>query len=646
MKKITLLLFALVYSFGVAQNARSIDAADGWSGYMNVFNVSDDSYVTGFAYGLADLKTTLSGSMMTLQPNFKIWQDTQTDAFYFDQSTGLPVKYPELISFVEDNSLRGSDLTFSGDVDSYTIDAGYTVKVFIKALDPANGFADTLNRSITLTSSSTDFSISATAAELGATLVIQYGFSVVGPYADPANEATLGSVVLSDPNGTVDPAPSDAPTAPPARDPSDVISIYGEAYGTEVGVSNVGWDNGSDSVEETHAGNKVLKMTFNDFLGLDLGSEVDASDMTHVHIDFWIGDTYTPGQVFKPKWSNHNGAGETDAFEYTYALGSSADSQQWLSIDVPITDYANALGGGPAARANLKQLVVGTSATLDLVYVDNVYFYKDAGSGGGGGGATGDLASWTFDDASSVNIFNGISSATEPTDESEISWNANGNGTGALQFQGINDGDPVAGRGFIYRYENATFDFKGNSEFKVSFDAKFDGAYAGAAFHFEVQVPNTTAGAGQVLVQNLDIQGQINGSSWSTLEFTISHPDFDGTNGLLIMDFQIAAGAGNGDGGTVLIDNLNISGTTASTNNENLIESLVMSNPTDTEWTIKTSNTNIKSVQVFNILGKQVYNATLDKDEVRIPAYGLSSGIYIARIQTELGSKSIKLIRN
>ena len=75
-------------------------------------------------------------------------------------------------------------------------------------------------------------------------------------------------------------------------------------------------------------------------------------------------------------------------------------------------------------------------------------------------------------------------------------------------------------------------------------------------------------------------------------------------------------------------------------------ESTVVNNPTDTQWTIKTPNTRIKSVQIFNVLGKRVYSVSLDKNEIMIPAYNLSSGIYIAKIQTELGTKSIKLLRN
>ena len=40
------------------------------------------------------------------------------------------------------------------------------------------------------------FSVSATAAELPAGLIVQYGFVMVGPNADPATAGALGSVAI------------------------------------------------------------------------------------------------------------------------------------------------------------------------------------------------------------------------------------------------------------------------------------------------------------------------------------------------------------------------------------------------------------------------------------------------------------------
>jgi hypothetical protein len=182
-------------------------------------------------------------------------------------------------------------------------------------------------------------------------------------------------------------APTTAPTAPPARAAADVISIYGEAYGAEVGLANVDWDEGSNFAEETIASNNLLKVDFNDFLGTQLNSVVDATEMTNFHMDLWIVDDFAAGQILNPKWSNHTGgAGETNAFEYTNPIGAT-DAKQWISIDIPITDFT-----GDDTRADLTQFLLAVASTIDVAYVDNIYFYKSGGGGGGGTGTAGNLA--------------------------------------------------------------------------------------------------------------------------------------------------------------------------------------------------------------------------------------------------------------
>lgn len=65
------------------------------------------------------------------------------------------------------------------------------------------------------------------------------------------------------------------------------------------------------------------------------------------------------------------------------------DSQNWVAIDVALDELDTAKGLGPYARAKLKQLVIGTSGTLDVVYIDNIYFYKSATTGVDNPGLTG-----------------------------------------------------------------------------------------------------------------------------------------------------------------------------------------------------------------------------------------------------------------
>jgi hypothetical protein len=179
-------------------NSVTVATSQAWNGYVNAFNVSDDSYAFGFSYGAADLRATATATSMTLEPNIAIWTAEATNASWFDQGVTPQTanKYIEASSYIEDNTLAGSDLTFTGNVSVSDLGSEYTVVAFVKALDPNNGYATVVNNTADI-SSTGDFSASATAAELASGYIIQYGFAVTGPLADPA-DTTLGSVVIGE----------------------------------------------------------------------------------------------------------------------------------------------------------------------------------------------------------------------------------------------------------------------------------------------------------------------------------------------------------------------------------------------------------------------------------------------------------------
>ena len=183
----------------VGQNNVEFSGSDAWIGYMNVFNL-DGSYNFGSGWEVAQLKSTpsVASNTLTLQPNFNTYANTPNDPFWVNQTTGEGAKTMEALTFVEPGAtFNGQDLTFSGVVQGYTLDDAYTVKFFIKALNPDDNFADALGGAKVLDlPASGAFTVSATAAELPAGLLIQYGFSVTGRNANPANEAALGSVVI------------------------------------------------------------------------------------------------------------------------------------------------------------------------------------------------------------------------------------------------------------------------------------------------------------------------------------------------------------------------------------------------------------------------------------------------------------------
>jgi len=73
----------------------------------------------------------------------------------------------------------------------------------------------------------------------------------------------------------------------------------------------------------------------------------------------------------------------------------------------------------------------------------------------------------------------------------------------------------------------------------------------------------------------------------------------------------------------------------------------VYPNPSSSDWKFRAPSAVINSVEVFNLLGKRVASQRNNNStEASISTQGLTSGIYIARITTEQGTKSVKLIKN
>lgn len=162
--------------------------------------------------------------------------------------------------------------------------------------------------------------------------------------------------------------PTTAAPTPPARSATDVISLYSNAY-TNVPVDtwSAPWDQ-ADVADVMVAGNDTKKYTNVNYAGIEFTSQtVNATAMTYFHIDIW-----TPNSTqFRIKLVDFGANG-------TYAGGDDTEHEltftptlgQWVSYDIPLTDFTNL-----AARAHLAQLILsGSSSTI---YVDNVYFYKN-----------------------------------------------------------------------------------------------------------------------------------------------------------------------------------------------------------------------------------------------------------------------------
>ena len=183
------------------------------------------------------------------------------------------------------------------------------------------------------------------------------------------------------------PVPPNTPApTPPARAAADVANIYSAAYGSQT-ISGSNFDvpsNTSTWSEESVSGDSYWAITNsgNDFVGFNFGANVDASQMTHFHMDYWTTGTPTGG-VINIKMSQHDAgfsSGETDAA--IYLINPPGADGQWNSVDVEITAFTTGiLNDGITTRDFLSQMVITASgaggAFFDNIYFDNVYFHNN-----------------------------------------------------------------------------------------------------------------------------------------------------------------------------------------------------------------------------------------------------------------------------
>jgi len=208
MKKIVLALvaglIAVCSNYTALAGVVTIDGSQTWNGYMNVYGLTGSGgqggYMFGNPWGLGDVKSTVSGNTLTLEPNYNCFAATNTYWSNYDAINEIPGtignKWMEGNTFVEKGpGVLSGTFTFTGNVDSYSLASGYNVIAFIKGLNPNNGYSADIFQQAAIGSGSSSFSVSADLTGASG-LIMQYGFTVSGRNANPA-ETGLGSVVLS-----------------------------------------------------------------------------------------------------------------------------------------------------------------------------------------------------------------------------------------------------------------------------------------------------------------------------------------------------------------------------------------------------------------------------------------------------------------
>jgi len=161
-----------------------------------------------------------------------------------------------------------------------------------------------------------------------------------------------------------------APT--PTRDPSTVISLFSDAY-DDVPVDTWRTDWSAAQLEDISIqGNATKKYSNLDFVGIEtIASQLDISDMTHVHIDLWSPDYSFFGLKIVDFGADGQFGGGDDV-EHQVDFDMPAQGE-WVSLDIPLGEFV-----GLTTQSNIAQyILVGRPAGSATVYVDNFYFYND-----------------------------------------------------------------------------------------------------------------------------------------------------------------------------------------------------------------------------------------------------------------------------
>jgi hypothetical protein len=233
-----------------------------------------------------------------------------------------------------------------------------------------------INQSVNISPAFLNFTSSnpsvATVSDIGVVTPIAAGTATIT--ATFNGQAALGSLIINC-TGTYVNAP--IPTLIPAK----VISIFTDKY-TNVPVNyyNGYWQPWQTTLSNNFSvlGDNVLNYTNFNFVGIEFSSPtVNATSMTHIHLDAFIPGAIAPGRQLRVIVVDFGangvfGGGDDTRHSTTFSATTSTPvvSQNWISIEIPFSAMPGLL-----SKSNLAQIIL-EGGDNSIIYVDNIYFHN------------------------------------------------------------------------------------------------------------------------------------------------------------------------------------------------------------------------------------------------------------------------------
>ena len=490
---------------------------------------------------------------------------------------------------------------------------------------------------------------------------------------------------------------TNAPT-PPTRNSLDVISIFSNAYNNISGANynpdwqQPGFNSASADFQPTGSGNAVLAYPNFTYQGIEFNSVQDLTGMEFLHLDIWTVKEVTPTIAVLSSGAE---------IPHTIPNGDG----KWQSIDIPVAgiteDITRAVhlkfagGDGSPSAIYIDNIyfyknptVAGKDATLSALKVDgssvsgfnpNSETYLMALPGGTTQVPQITLA--TTADASATRV---ITQATSiPGDATVLVTSQDGSTTKTYKISyyigapNVNAPNPPARENidvisiFSDAYNNISganynpyWQQSGFNSANTDFQPLGSGnavlaypnfSYQGIEFnsvqnlsnmeflHLDIWTVNGIKPSLVVISSGDEISHSIpNGDGkWQSIDIPMANITED-----ISKVTQLKFIGGNGYSNEIYVDNLYFwKAASLGINNVETIKYTAFPNPSYNNWTIKTEDTSITTIDLYNVLGKKVLSLKPNSNKVNIVASHLNKGLYFAQIKTSLGSKLIKLIK-
>lgn len=131
---------------------------------------------------------------------------------------------------------------------------------------------------------------------------------------------------------------------------------------------------------------------------------------------------------------------------------------------------------------------------------------------------------------------------------------------------------------------------------------------------------------------------------WTHVEIPLSFFENLGFNKTKFFQYKLGT-MSDLDVGIVYFDNIYFSINQLSVSEFDTTNFKVYPNPSNNFWTIE-ANSQITNISLYDVLGKEIYSSFPNSNEAKVDASNLIKGVYFAKISTNKGVQTIKLVKN